>query len=590
MTAVTIPELFFNACERFNKPNAVLVKEKGAFEPRSHALFRKRVVNFARGLISLGLLQGEHCALLGETRWDWAVADLGILCTGAADVPVYPTLSTMQLGWILTNADAMGVVVSDKTQATKIDQIRNRLPLARIFIIMDDTPVPGWKTMAEVEQLGVQSNTGADLEQRLAAIKGEHLLTLIYTSGTTGNPKGVMLTHNNMLANIHASLEIAPFTQDDTCLAHLPLSHVLERMGGYYLSISAGITIAYAEDMSTVADNMLEVRPTIMFSVPRLYEKIFAKVHANARSAGLIKRTVFNWAMAIARRNAANLNAGIPLTGLNAKKWELADKMVFSKVKEKTGGNLRFMLSGGAPLAVEISHAFIGMGMTIVEGYGLTESSPVLAMNLPDKNMPGTVGPPLSNIEIKIAEDKEILARGPSIMQGYYKNEEATAVTIIDGWLHTGDIGEITEGGFLRITDRKKDLIITSNGKNVAPAPLENTLKLSPFIEQAVIIGDNRQFISALIVPPWETISDWAPAQNWSTIPGELAKNNEFLEFMAGEIILMMKGFGHFEQVKQWRIIEDEFSVEGGQLTPSLKVRRRVVSDRYKDAIEAMYR
>lgn len=584
-----IPDLFLKACERYNKPNAVMEKKDGRYQDRSHQVFKERVLNFGCGLLKMGLRPGEHVGLLGETRWDWAVADLGVVCTGAADVPIYPTLSSIQVGWILNNADAMAVIASTREQAQKVDLVRDRLPMLRFLIIMDEDAPEGWKTMKEVEAMGAAASNRDDLTERIERIDGDDLLTIIYTSGTSGNPKGVMLSHNNIISNIESCMEIAPFTPEDTCLSHLPLSHVLERMGGYYLAIQAGITIAYAVDMTTVADNMLEVRPTLMFSVPRLYEKIFAKVHANARASGLIKRTVFNWAMAIARKCAPALNSGEELPGFLAKKWALADKMVYSKVKEKTGGNLRFMISGGAPLAVEISHAFLGMGMKILEGYGLTETSPVLAINTPDRNRPGTVGPPIKGVEIYIAEDQEILARGPGIMRGYYKNEESTANTIQNGWFYTGDIGELTEDGFLRITDRKKDLIITSNGKNVAPQPLESALKLSPFIEQAVIIGNNRNFISALIVPPWETINDWAPAQSWSTNPSELARNPEFKDFLAREIQLMTADFGQFEKVKEWAIIEEPFTVDGGQLTPSLKVRRRIVNERYKAQVEAMY-
>lgn len=587
---LSIPQLFFQACERFNKDDAVMVKVQGVFQPRSHKRFRERVTNFGRGLMQLGLQPGEHMALLSETRWDWAVADLGIVSNRAVDVPIYPTLSANQTAWILNNSDAMGIIVSDRTQAQKINAIRNQLPMVRMFIIMDEPAPEGWTTMAAVERQGAASGREADFHMRWQAIQPEDLLTLMYTSGTTGQPKGVMLTHGNLISNIEACMEIAPFDATDTCLAHLPLSHVLERMGGYYLSVHCGITIAYAEDMTTVANDMLEVRPTILFSVPRLYEKIFAKVHANARAAGLIKRTVFNWAMAIARKAAYPLNAGESLSGMLAQKWSLADKMVFSKVKEKTGGRLRFMISGGAPLAKEISEAFLGMGMRIVEGYGLTESSPVLAINLPTHNKPGTVGPAVKGVELRIAADKEILARGPNIMLGYYKNPEATAETLRDGWLHTGDIGELDEDGFLRITDRKKDLIITSNGKNVAPQPLENALKLSPFIEHAVVIGDNRNFISALIVPPWETIQEWAPAQNWSTNPRTLCGDSEFREFLDNEIHLMTAQFSHFERIKQWTLIEEPFTVDGGHLTPSMKVRRRVVTQMYEDKIDAMYR
>lgn len=589
MQPQSIPQMFFQACQEFNKPNAVLVKENGEFVPKSHQLYKERVCQMAQGFIHAGLKAGEHVAILSETRWEWAISDLAIVSAGAVDIPIYPTLSADQVAWILQHSDSIGVVVSNQAQAEKINKVRNRLPMLRYFIIMEDVDVQGFQTMKSLEQQGYTAGNQAEFNSRWQNIQPDALLTIMYTSGTTGDPKGVMLTHTNLISNLEACMAIAPFGPDDTHLSHLPLSHVLERMGGYYMGIRSGFTIAYAEDITTVADDMLLVRPTIMFSVPRLYEKIFAKVHANARASGLIKRTVFNWAVAIARKASPELNANRPLSTWLAKKWNMADKLVYSKVREKTGGNLRFMISGGAPLALEISELFIGMGMKMIEGYGLTESSPVLNINLPDRNKPGTVGPAVQGVQIAIAEDGEVLAYGPNIMKGYYKNPEATARTLVSGWLYTGDIGVVDEDGYLTITDRKKDLLITSNGKNVAPQPIESKLKLSPFIENAVIIGDNRNYITALIVPPWETITDWAPAQSWPTEPAELARLPEFEEFVAREISILMKDFGNFEQIKQFTILGKPFSIDTGELTPSLKVKRKVIAKKFAKHIEAMY-
>jgi len=588
MPVSTIPELFFDACETYDKDDAVLVKRDGAYQPISHKAWREDVEGFARGLIDLGLNPREHVAVLAETRYGWTVADLGIISAGGVNVPLYPTLSAPQVAWHLNHADAVGLVVSTREQAVKALSIRDQCPNLRFTIILDEPGEEGFETMRAVIARGSGVPRDA-LTDRVSEIQPADLLTMIYTSGTTGEPKGVMLSHENLIANLSASMEITPFTPEDIHLAHLPLSHVFERMGGYYLAIHCGMTIAYAEDIQTVADNMLEVRPTVMFSVPRLFEKIFERVHANAAEAGFIKRSVFNWAIAIALEAAPSLNQGKPSSGWLAKKWHWADKLVYSKVKEKTGGRLKYMISGGAPLAKEISETFLGMGLTLVEGYGLTESAPVLTINPPDRNKPGTVGPPLSNVEIHIADDGEILARGPNIMSGYYKNEDATRRTLIDGWLHTGDVGVIDEEGYLRITDRKKDIIVMSNGKNLAPAPIENALKLSPWIEQAVVIGEKRNFITALIVPPWERIREWAPAQNWSTEPREVAVDTEFRELIAQEVYERTKSFARYEQIKLFSIVPQPFTTETGELTPSLKVRRRTVSEKYAALIDKMY-
>ena len=502
MKLLSIAHMFFEACQKFDKPDAVLVKENGAYRPCSHKAFRARVEHFGRGLIEMGLKAREHVAILAETRYEWAIADLGIVSTGAVDVPIYPTLSSEQIEWILNNSDAVGVVVSNYKQYEKLMAIRDRVPMVRFIVMMDENSPEGVPSMKAIERQGSQADNSHEYTLRWQNQKPDDLVTIIYTSGTTGHPKGVMLSNRNLLSNMEACAEIAPFGPEDTHLSHLPLSHVLERMGGLYISLYCGMTIAYAEDISKIADNLKEVRPTILFSVPRLFEKIYGGLLSKVQSGGLVKRIIFNQANRIGRKTLPYVTHGKELPPGLTRVWNIADKMVFAKVKEQTGGNLKIMVAGGAPLAPEIAELFLGMGLNIVEGYGLTESSPVLCINLPENNKPGWVGPPVRGVEIKLGPDNEILARGPNVMMGYYKNDAATAETIRDGWLYTGDIGIIDDEGFVKITDRKKDLIITSGGKNIAPQGMENALKLSPFIEQAVIIGDNRKFISALIVPP----------------------------------------------------------------------------------------
>ncbi len=589
MRPESISHLFFDACTRYDKQNAVMVKEEGVYRPYSHRFFKQRVSHFGRGLMSMGLDQGEHVGILAETRFEWAIADLGIISAGGVDVPIYSTLTADQVTWIVNNSESVGIVVSTRDQAEKVLSVKDKIPNVRFIIIMDDDAPEGVLTMRSVEQQGAAEDNDALFESRWHALKSGDLLSILYTSGTTGNPKGVMLTHGNLISNVMSCQGLMPCTSEDIHLSHLPLCHVLERMGGYYNMLYHGVSIAYAEDIKTVAENMLEVKPTVLVSVPRLFEKIYAKVMTNAMSSGFIKRSIFKWAMGIGKQAVPYFNKNEALPGFLSKKWGIADAMVFSKVKEKTGGRLKFMISGGAPLAPEIAELFLGMGLKMVEGYGLTETSPVLAINPMAYNKPGTVGPALPDVELKIAEDGEILARGPNIMVGYFKNPEATADVMEDGWFHTGDIGLLDQDGYLRITDRKKDLIVTSGGKNIAPQPLENALKLSPYIEQAVIIGDNRNFVTALIVPPWETVEEWAASRNWPVNPETLTAHDDFRRTIDKEISERMADFAHYEKVKKFEILPVAFTVETGELTPSMKVKRRVVNDKFKGVVDSMY-
>ena len=587
----SVVHLFFEACEKFDKPDAVKVKIDGAYQPFSHKFFRQRVSHFGRGLMDLGMKKDDRVAIFSETRFEWAVADLGIMSAGGTVVPVYQTLPGEQAEYILNNSGAIGVICSTQALVDEVLSVKEDLPDIRFIIRMDEDGEVGESIMlmSEVERRGATKDNENEYNQRWAQKAAEDILTIIYTSGTTGNPKGVVLTHGNVLANIRSCMTIMPCDHRDTCLSHLPLSHILERMGGYYLMIHSGVTIAYAEDIKTVAQNLMEVKPTVMISVPRLFEKIYAKVMANAESSGWLKKKIFFWALGVARQALPYLNYRKPLPGMLARKYNIADKLVFSKIREKTGGQLELLVSGGAPLAKEIAEMFLGIGLCILEGYGLTETSPVLCINRPEKNKPGTVGPPLPEVEIKIADDGEILAKGPNVMRGYYKNPEATAKAIVDGWFHTGDIGILDEDGYLRITDRKKDLLVTSGGKNIAPQPLESALKLSPFIEQAVVIGDKHNFISALLVPPWETVEEWAPMHGWPSDPHVLAKSPDFHATLEKEIARQLEDFAHYEKVKKFVVLPELLSIEGGELTPSMKVKRKVVTEKYAAEIESIY-
>jgi len=447
--------------------------------------------------------------------------------------------------------------------------------------------------MSELMQMGAEyrgQNPNAFLED-IHNTKEDDLLTIIYTSGTTGEPKGAMLTHGNLISNIVGALQIVEANENDTFLSFLPLSHGFERMAGHFLATGSGACISYAESIDTVAENMLEVHPTLMVAVPRFYEKVYAKVIDSISTASKISQKIFWWAINVGKKavflKSENRNTGAILDN----QLKIAQKLVFSKLYEKIGGNLRFFVSGGAPLSKEIAQFFQAAGIPILEGYGLTETSPVISVNPLSKCKVGTVGPKLPNIEVKIAPDGEILTRGPHVMLGYYKDAAATCdVLDTDSWFHTGDIGTIDEDGYITITDRKKNILVTSGGKNVAPQPVENALVTSKWIEQIVVIGDRRKFVSALVVPAFVNLEDWAKENNL-----QFHSREELIALLAVKelydrvIAESMEGFAQFEKIKKYVLLPSEFTIESGELTPSLKVKRSVVEKHYADLIESMY-
>jgi long-chain acyl-CoA synthetase len=510
-----------------------------------------------------------------------------------ADVPVYPTLPAAQITHILVNSGAAAIFVSGDAQAAKIAEIRAETPGVKHVITFADTKPAGVDhTLAEVEAMGVAADSaerGAAWKAGALAVQPGDLATLIYTSGTTGLPKGVMLTHDNLHSNVRTALTALPFTLQDVALSFLPLSHVFERTGDY-LFWTAGVSIAYAESIDTVPFNMSEVGPTLCMSVPRLYEKMYARVLENALSGGSAKKQIFFWARAVADAWADETLAGRVPNGWLTLRYALAQKLVFSKLKARTGGRLRYFVSGGAPLAPEINKFFYAAGLVILEGYGLTETSPVISCNTPDAFRIGTVGKPFSGYEVTIAPDGEILTRGPHVMAGYYKNEEATREAIDpDGWFHTGDIGLLDEG-FLRITDRKKDIIVTAGGKNVAPQPIENAIKTNKYVSQAVMIGDKRKYLVLLVVPNWDQLERWAGRKNiiW-TQRSQLLEMPTIRAKMEKEVGKQTAGLAKFEAPKKIALLEHDFSIERGELTPTLKVKRRVIDRDYKALIDSLY-
>ncbi len=590
----TLPKLFFSAVERHDKPDALQYKVNGVYEAISSRAVSDRVRRVALGLGALGVQAGDRVAIFSENRPEWAITDYACVTHGFTDVPLYPNLPPEQAAYILRDCGAVAIFVSDTQQAAKIAQVRDHCPQLRTVISFATSRDAGVDhTLAELEANGAAIDDDAHRKAYRAhadAVKPDDVATIIYTSGTTGEPKGVMLTHDNLYSNVMAAANAIPFEVADTALSFLPLSHIFERMAGHYLMFHGGCSIAYAESMDTVPTDLQLVRPTLVLSVPRLYEKMYARVLENALSGGIVKKNIFFWARSVAEEWADERLAGMHPSGLLAIKYRIAQKLVFSKLQARTGGRLRYFVSGGAPLAPEINKFFYAAGLVILEGYGLTETSPVIGVNTPDAFRIGTVGRAVPGVEISIAPDGEILTRGPHVMKGYYNKPDATADAIdADGWFHTGDIGELRDG-YLAITDRKKDLIVTAGGKKIAPQPIENLIKTNKYVSQAVMIGDKRKFPAVLIVPNWDQVEKYASYKNiiW-TDRAQLLEMPTIQAKMDKEVRSKLGGLAKFETPKKIALLEHDFSIERGELTPTLKVKRRVIDKTYRNVIDGLY-
>jgi long-chain acyl-CoA synthetase len=590
----TLTRLFFEAVERFNRPDALQVKVDGAYRPISHRTVAERVRRVAIGLAELGVRPGDRVALLSENRPEWAITDFACLTGGMTDVPIYSTLPAEQIPHIINDSGSVVIFCSTPEQSAKVRAVRGECPTLRHVITFWTVLSEGDDlTLAELEQRGAAAETPERIAAYRAgadAVKPDDLATLIYTSGTTGDPKGVMLSHDNLYSNVVASADVIPFSGADACLSFLPLSHSFERMAGHYLMFHTGTSIAYAESIETVAANLQEVHPTLVLSVPRLYEKMYARVLEGALAGGGLKARIFFWARAVADRWADERLAGRTPRGLLAMQYAIAQRLVFSKLQERTGGRLRAFVSGGAPLSAEINKFFYAAGLPILEGYGLTETSPVICVNRPERIRIGTVGEPVAGVEVKIAADGEILTRGPHVMQGYYNNPTATAEAIDpDGWFHTGDIG-VLEDGILRITDRKKDIIVTAGGKNIAPQPIEGRIKTNKFVSQAVMIGDKRRYPIVLIVPNWTNLDKWAAQEGITAdTPAALLALPTVQAKMEAEVLSELEGLASYEKPKKVGLLEHDFSIEAGELTPKMSVKRRVIDENYRSVIDRLY-
>ncbi len=595
MSVQTIPELFLAAVHEFPRPDCFSYRdETGQYVDVSsqEALRRVRALRF--GLRSLGVQPGDRVAILSENRLEWALSDLAGQCAGGVIVPIYPTLLEDTIEYILNDCQPTVIFVSSQEQAQKIHNIRERLSFLKDVVSFDRTSLPDIMTFEKLKQIGqnlVDDNPPEPRDECLPIDK-DSPCSIIYTSGTTGKPKGVVLSHWNFVSNVRHIRTLMKFESGDRCLSFLPLSHVLERMAGFYTMLHAGVGIAYAARMDSVPEDVGEVRPTIMISVPRLYEKIYAKSAAISLAAGFPKKNIFFWARDVGIRCAEIETEGGKPTGWLAFQKALADKLVFSKLRAKLGGRIRFMVSGGAPLNAKINKFFYGAGMVVLEGYGLTETSPVLSCNNFGAIRFGSVGKPIPDTEIKIAEDEEILCRGPQVMLGYFNNEAATSeILSADGWLATGDMGRIDEDGYLFITGRKKDIIVTAGGKNIAPQPIENAFITNKYVTQMVVIGDKRQFLSSLIVPDFEVLREFAVKAgiDEKTSDDDLLKHPAVIELFEGILATVNQDLPGFNQIRKFTLLPGEFTLEGGELTPTMKIKRFVIYRNYKETIDAMY-
>ncbi|HEY0152065.1 MAG TPA: long-chain fatty acid--CoA ligase [Longimicrobium sp.] len=589
----TIPRLFLGGVDRFGQPAALRRKVDGAWRDWPAREVEAQAARLAAALELAGVGPGDRVALLSENRPEWAITDFAVTGMGAIDVPIYPTLPAAQIAYILRDCGARAIMVSTRAQLAKIQEIRSGLLDLLLVVAFDDpagTPdVRRWDDVQEEGRRLIEERRAGSFRERALAVGRDEVATLIYTSGTTGDPKGVMLTHFNLCSNVAASQQHGlsdVILSGDRSLSFLPLSHVFERMVDY-LYWDVGASISYAESFEKVVDNMGEVAPNIAVAVPRLFEKIYSRV----TGATGVKKALVGWALGVGTRVADLRLGGAQPSGALALQYRLADRLVFSKLRARTGGRMRNFVSGGAPLSEDVAKFFFAAGLPVYEGYGLTETSPVIAVNKPGKVKLGSVGAIIPGVEVAIAEETgEILTRGPHVMKGYWNRPDATAEAIgADGWFHTGDIGEITPDGFLRITDRLKNIIVTAGGKNVAPQPMENVALLSPYVAQIVMLGDRRPFTTFLVVPEWETLEPWAVQQAISGDRATLCADRRVTELLERETIGRLKGYARYEIPKRVLVIAEEFTIDAGLLTPKLSIKRKAVEQRYRDRIEELY-
>jgi len=573
--------------EKFPKPDALAAKIDGQYLPLSTQQVQDQANLVSLGLLSLGLHKDDKVAIISMNRPEWLIADFGIAQIGATSVPMYPSITVEDYKYIFTDAGVKAIFVADKHLYDKVKEATAGLPIPPANVFTFDK-VAGARHFGELLELGKQGKV-ADLEPLKAAVQPDDLLTLIYTSGTTGAPKGVMLSHDNLLSNCRNSARYVPVGQNDKALSFLPLCHIFERMVAY-LYMLHGVSIYYAESMETIADNLREVHPSIFTTVPRLLEKVYDKIVAKGHEQTGIKHKLFFWALDLGLKYDTQKDQGFVYNTELA----LANKLIFNKWREALGGNLRCIVSGGGALQPRLARVFWAAGIRVMEGYGLTETSPVIAVNGYERenNMIGAVGPLIDNMEVKIATDGEILTKSASVMKGYYNKPELTAEAIDkDGWFHTGDIGELVNGRFLKITDRKKEMFKTSGGKYIAPQVIENKMKEDPLIEQMMVVGADQKFPGALIIPAFDELKQWAAKNGVATKSNaDLVKDEKVLKLYHDLMAKYNQGFAQWEQVKKTVLLPELWTVETGEMTPTMKVKRKVITENNKAIIEGLYK
>ena len=571
-----------------NISDALVTKQNGIWEKTSTQEYIDKANSVSRALLRMGIKKDDKIAIIStNNRTEWHIMDIGVLQTAAQTVPIYPTISEEDYEYILNHSEAMYCFVSDEEVLRKINLIRDKVP--HLKEVYSFNTIEGCKNWKELLILGEDQSNQAEVEERKNNVSPNDLATIIYTSGTTGRPKGVMLSHDNIVSDVLNSASRIPFEAGNSrALSFLPICHIFERMI-LYLYQYYGVSVYFGEAIDKISDNLKEVKPNVMTAVPRLLEKVYDKIYAKGTELTGIKKSLFFWAIDLGLRYEPY--------GANGAWYELqlkiARKLIFSKWKDGLGGNLDLMVSGSAALQTRLARVFAAAEIPVMEGYGLTETSPVISVNdLRNKGFKvGTVGKVITNVEVKIAEDGEILCKGPNVMLGYYKDEKLTSEAVIDGYFHTGDIGEIDKEGFLKITDRKKEMFKTSGGKYIAPQIIENTMKQSRFIDQIMVIGDGQKMPAAFIQPSFDFVKEWANIHklNIGSTNEAIITNEKVIKRIQEEIDLYNEKFGHWEQIKRFELTPEIWSIEGGELTPTLKLKRKIIMDKYKDLFDKIY-
>lgn len=593
----SIPEMLRKNAEVYDKKIAITYKKDGQYISLSYSHFYERVLMCARGLLKLGIGKGEKVAILSENRAGWVIADLGILSVGGISVPVYATNTADQAAYVINHSEAKIVFVSNKIQYDKLLAVREKIPHVEMVIsferFLGDKLLPVY-TLFQLSEISmpITEKEKAEIESRIDEVGKDDILTIIYTSGTTGVPKGVMLTHENIVYDSQYGIEkVKHLSREETLLSFLPLSHALERTVGYYVTLMNGCELAFAESIEKVPENMSEIRPTVMISVPRLFEKIYSRIFDNIHQMSAIKSKLVHRGLDVGKEYVRRKYITKDLPESLKVKYRFYDKLVFRKIRKRFGGRMKFFVSGGAPLDKTINEFFWVIGIPILEGYGLTETSPAISINNLDNVKFGSVGTAFEYTEFKVAEDGELMVKSPAVMKGYYREEEKTKEMFTeDGWLKTGDVAEIDEDGFIFIRDRKKEIIVTAGGKNIAPQPIENEMKLDKYISQVYLHGDNKPYLTALIVPNFERLFEFARENKLEFFDvGDLVKNEKVSELFRNRIEQINANLPKYETIKKFNLVPRDFSIAGGELTPTLKLKRRIIYDKYREMIESMY-